>query len=169
MIAGDFKKIKQKSWLNKQKSFHKLIMNDKTSGRSLYTDTQFDQLRFLKMLYRVLETQLLQEPVFAHCGGEGGIKQKCHWRESQLTFWMISWLCLQAVWYSSCIGCLKFRTQRWIFFLPVLPGSVSMIDFSGKNDGREGAGGNKNGQQKAGTIARNINYTRGCHRLNTVT
>ena len=50
-------------------------MNDKTSGRSLYTDTQFDQLRFLKMLFRVLETQLLQEPVFAHCGGEGGMSK----------------------------------------------------------------------------------------------
>ena len=42
-------------------------MNDKINGRSLYTDIQFGQFRFQKMLYRVNQTELLQEPVFAQC------------------------------------------------------------------------------------------------------
>ena len=69
MIAGDFKKIEQKSWLNKQKLFHKLIKNNKISGRSLYTYKQYGLFRFQKMLYRVIHTELLQEPVFANCAG----------------------------------------------------------------------------------------------------
>ena len=34
--------------------------------RSLYPDLYFGQFRFLNLLYRVIQTQLLQEPVFAH-------------------------------------------------------------------------------------------------------
>ena len=63
-LAGNFKKKEQKSLLNKQKLSRKLIMNDKINGRSLYTDIQFGQFRFQKMLYRVNQTEVLQEPVF---------------------------------------------------------------------------------------------------------
>ena len=50
-------------------------MNNKIIGTSLYTGIQFGQFKFLKMLYRVIQTELLQEPVFAHCGGEGGMSK----------------------------------------------------------------------------------------------
>ena len=42
-------------------------MNNKISGTVLHTGIQFGQFKFLKMLYRVIQTELLQEPVFAHC------------------------------------------------------------------------------------------------------
>ena len=44
-------------------------MNNKINGTSLYTSIQFGQFKFLKMLYTVIQTELLQEPVFAHCWG----------------------------------------------------------------------------------------------------
>ena len=42
-------------------------MNNKITGRSLYPDIKFGQFRFLNVPYRVIQTKLLQEPVFAHC------------------------------------------------------------------------------------------------------
>ena len=42
-------------------------MNNKITGKSLYPDIKFGQFRFLNVLYRVIQTKLLQEPVFAHC------------------------------------------------------------------------------------------------------
>ena len=42
-------------------------MNNKIIDTSLYTGIQSSQFKFLKMLYRVIQTELLQEPVFAHC------------------------------------------------------------------------------------------------------
>ena len=42
-------------------------MNNKISASSLHSDMQFGQFRFLKMVYRVIQTELFQEPVFAHC------------------------------------------------------------------------------------------------------
>ena len=50
-------------------------MNNKISGWSLYLDIYFGQFWFLNVLYRVIQTKLLQEPVLAQCGagaGEGG-------------------------------------------------------------------------------------------------
>ena len=37
-------------------------MNNKITGGSLYPDIQFGQFRFLNVLYRVIQTKLLQEP-----------------------------------------------------------------------------------------------------------
>ena len=42
-------------------------MNNKITGGSLYPDIQFGQFRFLDVLYRVIQTKLLQEPVLAQC------------------------------------------------------------------------------------------------------
>ena len=42
-------------------------MNNKISGQSLSPDISFGQFRLLNVLYRVIQTKLLQEPVFAHC------------------------------------------------------------------------------------------------------
>ena len=42
-------------------------MNNKITGKSLYPDMKFGQFRFLNVLYRMIQTKLLQEPVFAHC------------------------------------------------------------------------------------------------------
>ena len=47
-----------------------MMKNDITGG-SLYPDIQFGQFRFLNVLYRVIQTKLLQEPVLAQCGGGG--------------------------------------------------------------------------------------------------
>ena len=44
-------------------------------GRSLYPDIQFGQFRFLNMLYRVSQTELLQEAVSAHSVGPLAIKR----------------------------------------------------------------------------------------------
>ena len=44
-------------------------MNDRISGGSLYPYIQLGQFRFLNVLYRVIQTKLLQEPVLAQCGG----------------------------------------------------------------------------------------------------
>ena len=43
-------------------------MNNKITGGSLYPDIYFGQFRFLDVLYRVIQTKLLQEPLFAHYG-----------------------------------------------------------------------------------------------------
>ena len=88
-LDGDFKKIEQKSWLNKQKLFHKLIMNNKITGSNLHTDIAFGQFRFLKMLYRVIQTKLLQEPVLAQCAARGEPNLSKCW--SLFCFW-IYWL-----------------------------------------------------------------------------
>ena len=48
---------------NKLKLFHKLIMNNKITGGSLYPNIYFGQFRFLNVLSRVIQTKLLQEPV----------------------------------------------------------------------------------------------------------
>ena len=44
-------------------------MNNKITGTGLHTVIQLGHFKFLKMLYRVIQTELLQEPVFAQCGG----------------------------------------------------------------------------------------------------
>ena len=46
-------------------------MNNKITGGSLFPDISFGQFRFLNVLYRMIQTKLLQEPVLAHCGGGG--------------------------------------------------------------------------------------------------
>ena len=65
------------------------MMNNEITGGSLYPDIQFGQFRFLNVLYRVIQTKLLQEPVFAHCGGGELKKSPCmsyHLRLSGVTF-----------------------------------------------------------------------------------
>ena len=42
-------------------------MNNKITGGSFYPYIKFGQTMFLNVLYRVIQTKLLQEPVFAHC------------------------------------------------------------------------------------------------------
>ena len=50
-------------------------MNNKISGTVLHTGIQFGQFKFLKMLYRVIQTELLQEAVSAHSVGPLAIKR----------------------------------------------------------------------------------------------
>ena len=59
-------------------------MNNKITGGSLYPDIQFGQLRFLDVLYRVIQTKLLQEPLFAHCGAGGGPLPRARKKSSKL-------------------------------------------------------------------------------------
>ena len=47
-------------------------MKNKITGGRVYPHLQ--PFRFLNLLYRVIQTKLLQEPVFAHCGVKGGAK-----------------------------------------------------------------------------------------------
>ena len=42
-------------------------MNNKINGWSLYPDLHFGQFRFLYVLYRVIQTKLLQKPALAQC------------------------------------------------------------------------------------------------------
>ena len=70
-------------------------MNSKISGRSLNAIKQFGQCKLLKMLYRVIQTELLQEPMFAHSGG---------WSQLQIV--------VPIIFFANC----KFTNCRFVSF-----------------------------------------------------